>query len=243
MGTTYHNKPIVTDGLVFYIDAANKVSYPGSGTSVTDLGGSFDSVMINGVAINNSNGGVFEFDGINDYITTNDNFLTITPVGTSTEYTLEAWIYVHTSAGETANADHIIGHNRAQGFGFQVGVSNSNPRISYGSRATSNFYSSEFSYNTWTHVVLSRKPTFNFKCATYLNGVNDVNSNASLHIASPEEVPNVPAPGTVNIGGGGGRITGYFDGLMGPVRVYNKSLTAEEVTQNYNAQKGRFGLS
>jgi len=225
---------IVRDGLVFALDAGAIRSYPGSGTSLTDLGGSFDSVMINGVAISNSNGGVFEFDGSNDYITTDDNFLTVTPVGTSTEYTLEAWIYVHTSAGTTTNADQIIGHNSATGWGFQVGVSNSNPRINYGARSTSNFYSSEFSYNTWTHVVLSRKAT-SLECATYLNGVNDVNSGANLNLASPSD-------GTVNIGGGGGRVTGYFDGLMGPVRVYNRPLTAEEVTQNYNAQKSRFGL-
>lgn len=230
----YRGPNVVTDGLVFAIDAGPTRSYPGSGTDVTDLAGNFNSVMVNGVAVNSSNGGVFEFDGSNDYITTNDNFLSVTPVGTDTEYTLEAWIYVHTSSGETTGADQIIGHSSNTGFGFQVGESNGNPRINYGARTTNNFYSSEFSYNVWTHVVLSRKST-NPECATYLNGVNDVNSTANLNLASPSD-------GTVNIGGGGGRVTGYFDGLMGPVRVYNRPLTAEEALQNYNAHKSRFGL-
>jgi len=230
----FRGPDIVTDGLVFNIDAGSIRSYPGSGTAVTDLAGNFNSVIVNGVTKNSSYSGTFSFDGTDDYITTNDDFLTVTPVGTSTEYTLEAWIYVHTSAGTTTNADQIIGHNSSTGFGFQVGVSNSNPRINYGARSTSNFYSSEFSYNDWTHVVLSRKSA-SPECATYLNGVLDVTSTANLNILSPSD-------GTVNIGGGGGRVSGYFDGLMGPVRVYNKALVADEVFQNYNAHKNRFNL-
>jgi len=225
---------IVTDDLVFYLDPANRKSYPGSGTSVIDLTGNFNSVLTNGVGTQSINSGVFEFDGSNDYITTNNNFLSVTPVGSSTEYTLEAWIYVHTSAGSTTSADQIIGHNSSTGWGFQVGVSNSNPRINYGARSDSNFYSSEFSYNTWTHVLLSRRST-NPECFTYLNGELDATSSSNLSLLSPSN-------GTVNIGGGGGRVTGYFDGLMGPIRVYNRALTAIEALQNFNAQKGRFGL-
>ena len=223
---------IVTNGLVFNIDAASIRSYPGSGTAVTDLARNFDSVMTNGVDINSSNEGVFEFDGTDDYITTNDDFLSVTPVGSSTEYTLEAWIYVHTSSGTTTTADQIIGHNSSTGWGFQVGASNSNPRINYGARSDSNFYSSEFSYNTWTHVLFSRHAA-DPNCRTYLNGQLDVSANNNLALLTPSD-------GTVNIGGGGGRVTGYFDGLMGPVRVYNRALTADEALQNYNAHKNRF---
>tara|TARA_R110002126_G_scaffold94434_1_gene222916 strand:+ start:516 stop:1211 length:696 start_codon:yes stop_codon:yes gene_type:complete len=229
---TFRGPNIVTDGLVLALDAGSARSYPGTGTAVTDLAGNFNSVMTNGVAIDSSNGGVFDFDGTDDYIATNNDFLSVTPVSTSTEYTLEAWVYVRTSSGTTTSADCIIGHDSATGFGMQVGVSSSKPRINYGARSTSNFYSSTFEYNEWKHVVLSKRVT-DPECFSYLDGVLDVSSGSSLYIKSPSD-------GDVNIGGGGGRVSGYFDGLMGPVRVYNVALTAAQVLQNYNAQKSRF---
>ena len=225
---------IVTNGLVYVIDAGSTRSYPGTGTTVIDLAGNFNSEMENGVSIDNSNGGVFDFDGTDDYITTNNDFLSVTPISESTEYTLEAWIYVRTSGGTTTNSDCIIGHDSDTGFGMQVGVSSSKPRINYGARSTSNFYSSTFEYNEWKQVVLSRKSS-DPNCFTYFNGAFDVSSTNDLDLISPSD-------GDVNIGGGGGRISGYFDGLMGPVRVYNIALTAEQVLQNFIAQKSRFGL-
>jgi hypothetical protein len=224
---------IVEEGLVFTLDAGNTKCYPGSGTDLTDISTqAFDATLQNGTSINSSYGGVFEFDGTNDYITTGNTFLSVIPIGTSTEYTLEAWIYVHTSSGTTTTADSIVGHTSATGFGMQVGQANGNPKINYGARSTSNFYSSEFSYNTWTHVVFSRRST-NPECFTYLNGALDVSSSNNLDVLSPSD-------GDVQIGYSGPRITGYYDGLMGPIKIYNRALTASEVLQNYNATKGRF---
>ena len=141
---------------------------------------------------------------------------------------------MHTSSGTTTNADSIIGHTSTTGFGMQVGVSGGNPRINYGARSTSNFYSSTFSYNSWTHVVFSRRST-NPECFTYLNGALDVSSSSNLDVLSPSD-------GDVQIGYSGPRITGYYDGLMGPIKIYNRALSASEVLQNYNATKSRFGL-
>ena len=66
-----HGGPdIVTDGLVFAIDAANKQSYPGSGTVVLDFIGGFNGDLKNDVAFNSSTPNEFEFglSGIDDYI-------------------------------------------------------------------------------------------------------------------------------------------------------------------------------
>jgi len=74
MGTTYHNKPIVTDGLVFCVDPANKVSYPGSGTTATDLINKVEGTLSGAGGSNNTpqwentNFGAFDFDGTDDYI-------------------------------------------------------------------------------------------------------------------------------------------------------------------------------
>jgi len=68
MGTFGGAQPIVTDGLVFAVDAANYESYPGSGTTWSDLVGSNNGTLINGPTFDSGNGGSIVFDGTNDYI-------------------------------------------------------------------------------------------------------------------------------------------------------------------------------
>ena len=63
---------IVQDGLVFYVDAANGDSYPGSGTTVTDLIG-INNGTISGATFTNVNAGVWDFDGTDDKITSVSN--------------------------------------------------------------------------------------------------------------------------------------------------------------------------
>ena len=60
---------IVTNGLVLYLDAANKKSYPGSGTTWTDLSGNNNTgTLTNGPTFDSNNGGSIVFDGTNDYV-------------------------------------------------------------------------------------------------------------------------------------------------------------------------------
>ena len=66
-----YNTSIVRDGLVLYLDAANPKSYSGSGTTWSDLKGSNNSTLQNGVTFNSANKGHFIFDGVNDYIQIN----------------------------------------------------------------------------------------------------------------------------------------------------------------------------
>ena len=68
MAFSYSPK-IVTDGLVLYLDAANNRSYPGSGTTWTDLSrGGNNGTLTNGPTFNGANGGSIVFDGTNDFI-------------------------------------------------------------------------------------------------------------------------------------------------------------------------------
>ena len=63
-----YSPKIVTDGLVFAVDAANKKSYPGSGTTWTDLAGSNDGTLTNGPTFDSGDGGSIVFDGTDDYV-------------------------------------------------------------------------------------------------------------------------------------------------------------------------------
>ena len=65
---------IVTNGLVLALDAADKNSYVGSGTTWKDLSGnSFNGTLTNGPTFSNTNGGAIVFDGTNDYVNVLDN--------------------------------------------------------------------------------------------------------------------------------------------------------------------------
>ena len=68
---TIYNPNIVTDNLVFCVDAANTKSYSGSGTIWKDISGEDnDGTLVNGPTFSNDNGGSIVFDGTNDYIQT-----------------------------------------------------------------------------------------------------------------------------------------------------------------------------
>jgi hypothetical protein len=68
MAVFKNSSPIVTDGLVLYLDAGNVKSYPTTGTTWTDLVGVNNGVLTNGPTFNPSNGGSIVFDGTNDYV-------------------------------------------------------------------------------------------------------------------------------------------------------------------------------
>ena len=63
------NSTIVSSGLVLHLDAGNASSYPGSGTTLTDLSGSGNNgTLVNGPTYSSANGGSLSFDGVNDYV-------------------------------------------------------------------------------------------------------------------------------------------------------------------------------
>ena len=93
MGIAY-NTSIVSDGLVFALDAANSRSYAGSGITVNSLVGGIGCTLVNGVGFGTSNSGSFIFDGTNDYIDTQTSFI-------PTRYTVFAWFMLHTQSAKT----------------------------------------------------------------------------------------------------------------------------------------------
>ena len=53
----YTGPHIVTDGLIFGVDAASERSYPGSGTNWTDIVGDSNCALVNGPTFDSGNGG------------------------------------------------------------------------------------------------------------------------------------------------------------------------------------------
>ena len=223
---------IVIDGLKFAVDAGSGRSYPGSGTSVTDLVGTSTGTLTNGVGFNSGNGGAFTFNGSNQYITVPNNTELNTPLGA----TFDIWIYP-TAFGEFLSRGTS-----------DSGSTPDNPRffISSGgnlyfdwSRAGVDTYvdtvASVVTYNAWNNIVGTATPGQQLR--VYVNGVEP--SYGTVANTMPTPIQNTANPLVI---GGVTWIPRYITGKIAVVKLYNKTLSSAERLQNYNAQKSRFGL-
>ncbi len=221
---------IVTDGLVLWLDAAEPSSYPGSGTTWTDLSGNGNTgTLVNGVGYNSGNGGSLVFDGVNDFITL------ATPTNFSGDFSYCAWVYrsVVSPNGYTNVFTSTLQNEQYQLdlTGYQGGFG------MYAAGAYNATQSNLISLNTWVNLVWIRKDTGLYG---YLNGAEQFNPsngfNAGLSTVSTA-VSKVNKIGAYSTG------TSYnLNGNIAQVSIYNRALTAAEVSQNFNATRSRFSI-
>jgi hypothetical protein len=225
MGGRY-SPNIVTSGLVMCLDAANVRSYPGSGTTWTDVSSNgSNGTLTNGPTYDSSNGGSIVFDGSNDYV------IGATTLNVNNSVTMEAWIYP-TSAPSGGGGGGFIVSN----IGYYLELKSTRVVRSYFYGLSSPGYHDgtvAVSLNTWSHVVAVRNSS-DSTIKHYINGTLD-NTISSV-------------TGTINNGAQNYQVGGYqggsysFVGRIGVCKVYNISLSSTEITQNFNALRGRFGI-
>jgi len=219
-----HSPRIVTDGLVLALDAGNTKSYPGSGTSWTDLSGKGNTgTLTNGPTFSSDNGGTIVFDGTNDIINcgSSDDFA----FGTG-DFTIEVWCNPDTFGSDRG----IISISPSGGnatTNWQIRYNSQNVRWNY-SGSSDIISSSAVSTGEWTQIVATRSGT---ALTLYINTVSEGTGTSSANLSDN---------GILKIGVnrfGDDR----FDGKIPIVRIYKgKGLTAAEVLQNYNALRGRY---
>jgi hypothetical protein len=210
---TYYNPRIVTNGLVLALDAGNTKSYPGSGTAWTDLSGlENNGTLEGGAGYNSSNGGAIVFDGTNDYITS--SFATTS--GQAVTYC--GWLYsTETTATyrnfvDSASASPMIWWNTSGQIEFDAAL-----------YTTTTVYR-----NQWVHVALS-KPSGSSSASYYVNGVLTATGSAYTTPATTPTWFNRAAAQT-------------WKGNCSNIQVHNRALTASEISQNFNAMRGRYGI-
>jgi len=227
LGIRDSGQKIVTNNLIFHLDAAQFRSYTSGSTTWNDLSGNaYNGTLTNGPTFNSSNGGSIVFDGSNDYATLPSGFANFT-AGIS----IEVWLYA-TSTELAGNFDNIL---RLAGTGADTilvgrvtgGGNNSFFQVIVGgsSFATSQ---AQLNANTWYQWIYTANGT---NTITYVNGALDRSNTDS-------KLPNNVTRDTNTIGGQ----TDWYTGRIAIIRVYNKALSATEIGQNYNAQRARFGL-
>ena len=215
-----HSPKIVTDGLVLSLDAGNVKSYPGSGTVWADKSGfNNNGTLTNGPTFNSANGGSIVFDGVDD-ISIHPSTLYVD------NFTLSAWVYKTSSGIQTI----IAKGNLSFVLNFYLRIAGNSGF--YGTNASfSEILIPDLVLNVWNNTVLTYDKT---SLKYYLNGVFINQNNAT----------NTPSSTTSNtIVGRLGDFNGqYWTGRIATTQIYNKALSAQEVSQNFNALRGRFGI-
>ena len=196
------------------------------GTTWTDLSGNGNNgTLTNGPTYSSANGGSLVFDGSNDHAVLDSGF----QVSTSSTYSFEAWIYK--TATNTSNAAMLIsGGYGGDRDGIQIATE------VYGSTDDIRI-SSE--YGTVT--------------AVYYNGVSQIlngdstgtdtnfNLNEWLHIVVTGITVNSTDGAAHHIGQNNNN-TNVYTGRISNLKVYDRTLTASEVQQNFIATRSRFGI-
>jgi len=224
---------IVKNGLIFDLDAAKRDSYFGSGAVWNDISGfQNNGTLVNGPTFDSNNGGSIMFDGTNDYVNV-PQF-----VSTSQDMTFSLWF--NPSILPPSTSKNIVYLQAEQNFTIRFYANNNFPEnnlawliyyerlnLSPGARLPQFTYS----LNTWNNTVL----TFNQlgESKTYINGIiwNTLPPAATF-------IRWLLPIGYLRLSFANAALNGSISAF----KIYNRSLSASEVLQNYNATKTRYGL-
>jgi hypothetical protein len=217
---------IVLDGLILYLDAANIRSYPGTGTVWTDLtDNKFNGTLTNGPTFTSDNLGGIVFDGVDDYVengvinlTSGDNItidLFMKLDGTQVSYA-DILDYDHANGGFVIQQDAGAAADDFY-FAWYVG----------------GYYFSFFKLpidNTYFHLSITKNAGTVY---AYINGIQDAGSTGGSTLTATGL--DLRIGNWVNNGRN-------IKGTLSNLKIYNRTLTSNEVLQNYNAFRSRFGL-
>jgi hypothetical protein len=238
------NPSIITNGLVLCLDAANTKSYSGVGTTWYDLSGNGNNgTLTNGPTYSDEKGGSIVFDGTNDTLvisnslslqnTFSRNSFTITSVSKTTTlvYPKSAfpfWIqtYVLNPGGAINNRGMSSGDGSLE-TGFVIEVNNGGT-----------YFVGTVTHKTELSVIYHRTMVIDrtnngFKFKYYVNGV----------FLGQVEDPSIS--GSIYDGGGmsfGNMFGWLFSGSLYNLTIHSSALTSQQISQNFNAVRGRFGL-
>jgi hypothetical protein len=238
MGVAYNSR-IVTDGLVLALDAGNTKSYPGSGTTWTDLSGFGRNGTLTNMEIPgdySSSVGYFDFS-LDEWV---DCSLSSGLTGTSS-WTMEAWFKVNGAPSNVLWQNVIVDTDATGSSANMIAVDyggyhgGSQNQLVYTSRP-----STGGSYTNLLGPVLTQGVWY--YASAVRNGTTDTKlyTNGTLSSTYSGDIPTATQP-LVRIARWTDG-TGYSNVSISSVKIYNRALTASEVQQNFNANRSRFGI-
>ena len=235
----YTGPHIVTDGLIFGVDAASERSYPGSGTNWTDIVGDSNCALVNGPTFDSGNGGSIVLDGSDDYVLRST---TPTELQGDPSFTISMWV---------KRLSNEVDNTGVWGFG------GANTRA--GINSWWRYNANEITIDTWGSATFTTGQTYPLnewvfvtwqKTAGAMTRANcTLWKNTTSYTGTDLTVLRPESTAAININNDGivlGRIHYQYNVPVNfayaTTIIYDRVLTASEVIQNYNATKGRFGL-
>ena len=223
-----YNPSIVSDGLVFFLDPANTRCYSGSGNTANGLIGGINGTLVNGVGFSSANNGSFFFDGTNDYINTNQYSSSIGL--TSSDFTICLWTKIVDNNQFNAFVSRTSSNLPAP-FDMYTHTADRKMRILVGNTsAWVTLQSNNQLPLAWTYLTFTLNSIL---ASLYYNAVLDISTNmATVRIESANPII---------IGTRDDNFT-HMKGNIGQVQIYNRALSQQEILQNFNATRFRYGI-
>jgi hypothetical protein len=215
---------IVTTNLSMFLDAGNASSYPGSGTAWTDLSGnSRNGTLTGGPTYTSADGGAIVFDGTNDFVQCSGSI-------TATAATFVIWMRRN---GSQDDFDGIIYSRSATATGISFfGITN---KISYTWNNAANTYTWDSGLVipdlTWCMIAVSVTSTAATAYLCQSSGITSATNTVSHASTTLDDIKI----GQDDLGGR------FFNGNIAIAQLYNIALSAEQVAQNFAADRARFG--
>ena len=239
--------PIVTSGLILSVDGADNNSYPDSGTTWTDLINSRNGTLTNSPSFTTDKGGAIDFDGSNDYVTFgDDDAFSFGDGSNDSPLSIDAWINMDDATNFTVLVKGT--YQNTGEFHFRTNASDKLHLVLYEGAS----YQAQLPDTAQT----SLEGQWINVTATY-NGVGGGSANEGIkfYINSAIQATSAATGGSYTAMENGsvaleiGRESRtsassytYSNGKIACVRLYGKELSQNEINQNFNAQRSRFGV-
>ena len=221
---------VKTSGLVLYYDPSNSLSYPGTGTSITDLSGNGRNGTMSNISFTSP---YFTYNGTSSQVEIADNAALEPGTG---DWTMEVWVNQSVSGNDVVLGKFDTG-GLSQDVSYSIRTTGTTyyAQIGSGTGSGSTLFINSTSYvgtiSTWYHLVYVFTNTTAKTLETFVNGVSIGSVNHNL-----ASILNTTANlylGSYN----NGEFAQWFDGKIGITRIYNRALTATEVSNNYITTK------
>jgi hypothetical protein len=234
-----HSPKIVTNGLVLCLDAADKKSYPGTGTTWFDRSGNGNNgTLTNGPTFSSANGGAIVFDGANDFISLN-NPTTLR----NQNFTISIWINPQVQVTSIISIIDFDHSSVVQGWVLQSEDATTNRNFYFAWYDGSQFQpllggsygvgkGIQITTSVWQNITYSKNGT---SLIGYKNGIQvytGTGINSNVYYASNRNLSVGNALSSNRA----------FKGDISNTSIYNRALTPQEILQNFNATKGRYGI-
>lgn len=228
-------KSVSTRGLIMALEAGAAESLPETGTAWSDMVGSYNGTLNNGAAYDTTGGGSVYFDGTDNYVGFSNTTNTVQGLYTAT---MTMWVKLSRKSGGGNQFQQVAGWRDDGDCNFfflllDYSGASVNTEVRIGTNTGGNYdINVDFTsyFGSWTNVVIAVDTS---RIDLYLNGsLAGSNTSKTGYFGSSNELrigQNLSTSWTT---------LGYIANFT----VYNRTLSAAEVSQNYNAQRGRFGV-